>query len=226
MEHYAGIDVSLEESSVCVVDATGRIVREVRIASEPPCSSVRAGKPATGWTTSEEPTQSIRSAPTASSPARVIAASESLSPHRTTTGLAWPEPSAHSATPRPSNSSPPSTTPTAGPTPRPDAAARPRRHDAGTSSGGGDRSPPARDAGKEALKGRLPEPAAGVGGGGDAVGDQVVRMAVHAVWIEGQHNLRVGGLDHFQNLAFHRRQVGVEKTDRQFATGMAFHTGF
>ena len=28
MEHYAGIDVSLELSSVCVVDATGRIVRE------------------------------------------------------------------------------------------------------------------------------------------------------------------------------------------------------
>jgi transposase len=31
MDHYAGIDVSLERSSVCVVDATGRIVgsREV-----------------------------------------------------------------------------------------------------------------------------------------------------------------------------------------------------
>ena len=28
MEHYAGIDVSLESASVCVVDATGRIVRE------------------------------------------------------------------------------------------------------------------------------------------------------------------------------------------------------
>jgi transposase len=35
MEHYAGIDVSLEQSSVCVVDATGRIVREVKVASEP-----------------------------------------------------------------------------------------------------------------------------------------------------------------------------------------------
>jgi transposase len=35
MEHYAGIDVSLERSSVCVVDATGRIVREARVASEP-----------------------------------------------------------------------------------------------------------------------------------------------------------------------------------------------
>ena len=35
MEHYAGIDVSLESASVCIVDATGRIVREAKIASEP-----------------------------------------------------------------------------------------------------------------------------------------------------------------------------------------------
>jgi transposase len=35
MEHFAGIDVSLELSSVCVVDATGRIVREAKVASEP-----------------------------------------------------------------------------------------------------------------------------------------------------------------------------------------------
>jgi transposase len=35
MEHYAGIDVSLECSSVCVVDASGRIVREDKVASEP-----------------------------------------------------------------------------------------------------------------------------------------------------------------------------------------------
>ena len=31
MDHYVGIDVSLELSSVCVVDATGRIVREARM---------------------------------------------------------------------------------------------------------------------------------------------------------------------------------------------------
>jgi transposase len=35
MEHYAGIDVSLEYSSVCVVDASGKIVGEGKIASEP-----------------------------------------------------------------------------------------------------------------------------------------------------------------------------------------------
>jgi transposase len=35
MEHYAGIDVSLEYSSVCIVEATGKIVREDKVASEP-----------------------------------------------------------------------------------------------------------------------------------------------------------------------------------------------
>ena len=35
MEYYAGIDVSLEQSSVCVVDAKGQIVREAKVASEP-----------------------------------------------------------------------------------------------------------------------------------------------------------------------------------------------
>jgi transposase len=35
MEYYAGIDVSLKDSSLCVVDATGRIVREAKVASEP-----------------------------------------------------------------------------------------------------------------------------------------------------------------------------------------------
>ena len=35
MDHYAGIDVSLEHSSVCVVDAAGKIVREGKVASEP-----------------------------------------------------------------------------------------------------------------------------------------------------------------------------------------------
>ena len=35
MEHYAGIDVSLELSSVCIVDAKGKIVREVKVGSDP-----------------------------------------------------------------------------------------------------------------------------------------------------------------------------------------------
>src|SRR3984957_21169942 len=35
MNHYAGIDVSLEASSVCVMEGTGKIVREGKVASEP-----------------------------------------------------------------------------------------------------------------------------------------------------------------------------------------------
>jgi transposase len=35
MTHYAGLDVSLEETAICVVDSTGRIVKEARAASEP-----------------------------------------------------------------------------------------------------------------------------------------------------------------------------------------------
>lgn len=35
MEHYAGLDVSLELTSVCVVDARGGVVREAKVASDP-----------------------------------------------------------------------------------------------------------------------------------------------------------------------------------------------
>jgi transposase len=35
MDHDAGLDVSLDETAICVVDGTGRIVKEARAASEP-----------------------------------------------------------------------------------------------------------------------------------------------------------------------------------------------
>src|ERR1039458_4151683 len=35
MDHSAGLDVSVKETSICIVDDTGRIVREVKVASEP-----------------------------------------------------------------------------------------------------------------------------------------------------------------------------------------------
>lgn len=35
MNYYAGLDVSLEETAICVVDGTGRIVKGAREASEP-----------------------------------------------------------------------------------------------------------------------------------------------------------------------------------------------
>src|SRR3974390_968598 len=35
MEHFAGLDVSVKETSVCIVDEAGRITREVKVASTP-----------------------------------------------------------------------------------------------------------------------------------------------------------------------------------------------
>ena len=36
MDHFvAGLDISVKQTSICVVDDTGRIVREVKVASEP-----------------------------------------------------------------------------------------------------------------------------------------------------------------------------------------------
>ena len=35
MDHFAGLDVSVKDTSICIVDGTGKIVREVKVASEP-----------------------------------------------------------------------------------------------------------------------------------------------------------------------------------------------
>ena len=35
MKHFAGLDVSLEETAICVVDEAGTMVREARVPSEP-----------------------------------------------------------------------------------------------------------------------------------------------------------------------------------------------
>jgi hypothetical protein len=32
MDHFAGLDVSVKQTSVCIVDDTGRIVREAKVA--------------------------------------------------------------------------------------------------------------------------------------------------------------------------------------------------
>jgi hypothetical protein len=34
MEHFAGLDVSVKETSVCIADDTGEIVGEAKVASE------------------------------------------------------------------------------------------------------------------------------------------------------------------------------------------------
>lgn len=35
MEMFAGLDVSLDETSVCIVDSDGKICRQVKVPSEP-----------------------------------------------------------------------------------------------------------------------------------------------------------------------------------------------
>jgi predicted NBD/HSP70 family sugar kinase len=35
MGHFAGMDVSVKETSVCILDDAGKIVKEVKVASEP-----------------------------------------------------------------------------------------------------------------------------------------------------------------------------------------------
>jgi transposase len=35
MDHFAGLDVSVKETSVCIVDDVGKVVREVKVTSEP-----------------------------------------------------------------------------------------------------------------------------------------------------------------------------------------------
>src|SRR3981189_1623736 len=45
MDHFAGLDVSVKETSICIVDDTGRIVREVKVASEPEALLQVVGNP-------------------------------------------------------------------------------------------------------------------------------------------------------------------------------------
>ncbi len=35
MKHYVGLDVSLNEVSICVVDADGAVIAEAKVATEP-----------------------------------------------------------------------------------------------------------------------------------------------------------------------------------------------
>src|SRR4029077_3674185 len=35
MQHYAGLDVSVKETSICIVDEAGRICREMKVVSHP-----------------------------------------------------------------------------------------------------------------------------------------------------------------------------------------------
>src|ERR1700749_2913002 len=46
MDHFAGMDVSVKETSVCILDDTGKILNEVKVASEPQALLKVLGNPA------------------------------------------------------------------------------------------------------------------------------------------------------------------------------------
>ena len=66
MEYYVGLDVSLKQTSICVVDQTGSVVREGVVDSDPEAISVYVRSKAPGGGTSER-TSSRRLHPTACS---------------------------------------------------------------------------------------------------------------------------------------------------------------
>src|SRR5258706_710671 len=38
MQHYVGLDLSVKETSVCIIDKAGKVIREVKVATKPvPC---------------------------------------------------------------------------------------------------------------------------------------------------------------------------------------------
>jgi hypothetical protein len=45
MAYFAGLDVSVKETSVCIVDDSGKIVREARVASEPSLLQILKASP-------------------------------------------------------------------------------------------------------------------------------------------------------------------------------------
>ena len=64
MDHFAGLDVSVKETSVCILDDAGKIVKEVKVASEPQALLKVLGNPAYRLSkcrpVSENPSQSGR----------------------------------------------------------------------------------------------------------------------------------------------------------------------
>src|SRR5207302_8746286 len=35
MQHYVGLDLSVKETSVCIIDEAGKVIREVKVATKP-----------------------------------------------------------------------------------------------------------------------------------------------------------------------------------------------
>ena len=68
MDHFGGLDVSVKETSICIVDDTGRIVKEVKVASEPAALLKVLGNPPTASNGSDWKPDRCRSGFSALSP--------------------------------------------------------------------------------------------------------------------------------------------------------------
>ena len=71
MDHFAGLDVSVKDTSVCIVDDTGKIVREVKVASEPAALLAVLKNPAYRSSALDWKLDRCRNGSTARSPKRV-----------------------------------------------------------------------------------------------------------------------------------------------------------
>jgi hypothetical protein len=54
MDYFAGLDVSVKDTSVCIVDDSGRIIREVEVKSEPNALLMVQAGPLSQWLFSAE----------------------------------------------------------------------------------------------------------------------------------------------------------------------------
>jgi hypothetical protein len=70
MDHFGGLDVSVKETSICIVDDTGRIVKEVKVASEPAALLKVLGNPTTASSGSDWKPGRCRNGYSALSPKR------------------------------------------------------------------------------------------------------------------------------------------------------------
>jgi hypothetical protein len=43
MEHYVGLDMSLEETNLCIIDSEGKAVGEIKVSIEP--AAIRCASP-------------------------------------------------------------------------------------------------------------------------------------------------------------------------------------
>ena len=63
MVHYVGLDVSLKQTSICVVSETGSVVREGAVGSDPEAIAAFVTSKAPGFGSASRPDQTLFSRP-------------------------------------------------------------------------------------------------------------------------------------------------------------------